>query len=222
MLGRRSPSGSMSGATQDPLGRSSARRASPAEGLPWTYFLIFLAGTALVVAAMWYHIESQRRSIRAHWEAQVSAIANDRARSVGNWLGARRADAEVLAASPTVRALLASRGRGDEALVQHLNRVVAAYGYASVSIFDAQGRAVARSSGGSDPGLDHGDVALEVARTKRFKIELTEGKGDIRLLTVSVPALAGPASASPTVLGVVTLRMRPETRLFPLLTDETS
>jgi len=212
----------MSGATQDPLGRPSARRASPAEGLPWTYFLIFLAGTALVVAAMWYHIESQRRSIRAHWEAQVSAIANDRARSVGNWLGARRADAEVLAASPTVRALLASRGRGDEALVQHLNRVVAAYGYASVSIFDAQGRAVARSSGGSDPGLDHGDVALEVARTKRFKIELTEGKGDTRLLTVSVPALAGPASASPTVLGVVTLRMRPETRLFPLLTDETS
>jgi hypothetical protein len=130
----------MSGATQDPLGHPSARRNNPADRLPWMYFLIFLAGTALVVLSMWYHIESQRQSIRAHWQAQVSAIANDRARIVGNWLGARRADAEVLAASPTVRSLLASQGRSDEALVQHLNRVVAAYGYASVSIFDAHAR----------------------------------------------------------------------------------
>ena len=180
MFGRRSPSGPMSGATQDPLGPPSARRNNPADRLPWMYFLIFLAGAALVVLSMWYHIESQRQSIRAHWQAQVSAIANDRARSVGNWLVARRADAEVLAASPTVRSLLSGQGRSNDALVQHLNRVVAAYGYASVSIFDAQGRAVARSSGGSESGPERSDIALEVARTKRFKIELTDGKGDPR------------------------------------------
>jgi len=122
----------VNGAVQDPLGHASAAPASRGERLPWTYFLIFLIGTALVVAAMWYHIDSQRQSFRASWRGQVESIANDRGRLVDNWLQSRHADAEVLAASPAVKALLSTSGRGDEALLaRHLNRVAAAYGYAA-------------------------------------------------------------------------------------------
>jgi PAS domain S-box-containing protein len=203
------------------MGTAPPAAARPTERLPWAYFLIFLAGTALVVIAMWYHIQGQRASIRTHWQAQVSEIANDRARLVANWLDARRADAELLAAYPAVRALLSSQSRGDEAVVRHLDRMLAAYGYASISIFDANGRVVARSSGAADTGPDAVETARAVARTRRFRVELAVERPDRRLLTLSVPALGegGSGAAAP---GVVALRMRPETGLFPLLTDDTS
>ena len=103
MNGRREASGPVSRAGQDPLGHLPAEDARRAERLPWGYFAIFLAGAALVVLAMWYHIETQRRSILAQWRVQISEIANDRARLVENWLDSRRADADVLAASRDVR-----------------------------------------------------------------------------------------------------------------------
>jgi len=222
MKGRGNPLGPVARAVQDPLGPASAQPTSHRERLPWEYFLIFLVGTALVVIAMWYHIDSQRQSIRAYWRAQVETIANDRAWLVENWLNGRRADAEVLAGSAAVRTLLSSPSRGDEGLGRHLDRVAAAYGYAAIVIFDVQGRTVARSSGTAEPGAESGEIALAVARSKRFRIELAEDKPGRRLLTIAVPTFAEAGSASPPVLGVVALRMKPETGLFRLLTEETS
>ena len=65
MTNRRDPLAPVNRAGQDPLGHASGPPASRGERLPWTYFLIFLVGTALVVAAMWYHIHTQRQSIQA-------------------------------------------------------------------------------------------------------------------------------------------------------------
>jgi len=209
-------------AVRDPLGQAPAHGPGRGERFPWTYFLVFLAGVAIVVTAMWYQIDAQRQSIRARWQAQVETVANDRARLVGDWLTARRADAEVLAGSPTVRALLSSQSRAEEELVGHLNRVVAAYGYASISIFDARGRVVAWSSGPAQPARESGEVALAVAQTRTPRIELIQDRPESRLLTVSVPAFAEAGSGAAAVLGVVTLRMKAETGLFRLLTEETS
>jgi PAS domain S-box-containing protein len=219
MKNRPNASGPVPLGRPNPLAPVAARTG--AERLPWTYFLLFFLGTALVMIATWYHVEGQRQSIRAQWRAQISEVARDRARLIENWLVSRRADADVLAASPLVRSLLASPGRGDEALTRHLDRVAAAYGYTSISISDPDGRPLAHSTGAPEMGADNRDVAATVARTRtrKSRIELTEARAGQRLLTISVPAL-GEGSAG--VLGVVTLRMKPESGLFVLVTDETS
>src|SRR5713226_166981 len=160
-------------AVREPLGHSSARRAEVSGGFPWLYVLAFLFGTALVLVAFWYHIENQRLDAVASWKARVSTIADDRARLVANWLNSRRADAEVLASFPSVRALLAGPGRSDDSVVQILNRVAAAYGYAAVTVYDAHGRPVARSNGTADLGPENPELLSTVARTRQVKIDLS-------------------------------------------------
>src|SRR5215831_19592449 len=130
-------------ATRDPLGPVPASPRSRRERFPWAYLLIFVVGAALVVSAMWYHLQGQRASIKARWQAELSEISRVRVQLVSNWLEARRADAEVLATSPPVRALLSGKPQRDEAVGRLLNRVVAVYGYSSVVIFDTRGRPVA-------------------------------------------------------------------------------
>jgi PAS domain S-box-containing protein len=199
----------------------SAPSSSHAEWIPWRYLLIFLAGAAIVVVGMWYHLGSQREGIRGGWRAQIESIAGNRARLVDNWLNARRTDVEMLAAAPAVRALVSGAGRNDETLTSYLDHVAGAYGYASIVIFDTRGRLLARSSGGSDPDFGSGSVAGVVTRTRTFRMELSEDRLGRRVLTIAVPVLSEPGVASSGMLGVVALRMRPETGLFRLLTEET-
>ena len=79
---------------------------SRADVVPWVYLVAFLVGTVIVVCFMWYHIGNERRVALDQWRARLSTFADDRARLVSSWLDARRADAEVLAGSPAVRATL--------------------------------------------------------------------------------------------------------------------
>jgi PAS domain S-box-containing protein len=227
MSSRREPTRPNSRAVREPLGHPSARRAETSGGFPWAYVLAFLVGTALVLVAFWYHIDNQRRDTVANWKARVSTIADDRARLVANWLNARRADAEVLASFPSVRGLLAGAGRSDDSVVQILNRVASAYGYVAITIYDVQGRPVARTSGTADPGAESPDLISTVARTRQVKIDLSGEKVGRRMLSIAVPVFSdgapGRGEPAPTrpVLGVVSLRMKPESGLFPMLTDET-
>ena len=210
----------------DPLGPIRHGRAIHQEQIPWLYFLAFLVGTGLVVGALWYHLDDERRNILAHWRPRVSTIADDRARLVESWISARRADAEVLAASPVVRAPLARGSTNTDALVRYLKQVTAAYGYESIWVFDAGGKLYARSSGAAGPGLDSREAA-GVALRRRDDIDLIEEAPGRRILSISVPVFADGGSGrvdgggGGRVVGVVTLRMKPEAGLFPLLTDET-
>jgi PAS domain S-box-containing protein len=224
---RREPTRLNKRAVREPLGHSSARRTEVSGGFPWAYVLAFLLGTALVLVAFWYHINNQRQDTVANWKARVSTIADDRARLVANWLNARRADAEVLASFPSVRGLLAGSGRGDDSVSPILNRVASAYGYAAITVYDAQARPLARSNAPADLGAENPDLISTVTRTRQVKIDLSGEKVDRRMLTIAVPVFSDgapgrgePATTKP-VLGVVSLRMKPESGLFPLLTDET-
>ncbi|HWN54605.1 MAG TPA: hypothetical protein VNP91_05790, partial [Methylomirabilota bacterium] len=135
-------------------GVSTPRGARPLrtrarERLPWAYLAAFFLGTVLVSTFIWYQIESERQVVLANWQARVTAIAEGRARLVSDWFNARRADADVLAASPSVRAFVLEGGSkgGDvrSALVPQLDRVATAYGYSGISLMDTQGRTLARS-----------------------------------------------------------------------------
>ena len=80
------------------------RRASGGERIPWVHVGAFVAGSVLVVLFTAHQIGTERETALLHWKTHIATIAADRARLVSGWLAARRADAEVLAAFPAVRA----------------------------------------------------------------------------------------------------------------------
>src|SRR5713226_8166474 len=109
-------------------------RSRAQERFPWAYLAAFLFGTALISTFIWYQIENERQTVLANWQARVTAIAEGRARLVSDCFNARHADADVLAASPAVRALMLE-GRGGDVrsqIIPPLDRVAAAYGYAGI------------------------------------------------------------------------------------------
>jgi len=209
-------------AVNAPRGMRPARTHAR-ERFPWGYLAAFLFGTALISTFIWYQIENERQTVLANWQARVTAIAEGRARLVSDWFNARHADADVLAASPAVRALMLE-GRGGDVrsqIIPQLDRVAAAYGYAGISLMDTQGHVLARSTGAAELGRDNSEAAVVAARTRTMRVDLVE-EPTRKLLLMSVPVFAeGGADPARPVMGVVSLVMRPETRLFPLLTDET-
>jgi len=194
------------------------RAAGPVRDLArWLYPVAFLVGAALVLGFMWYHIESERRVVMDHWRVRLSTFADDRARLVSDWLQSRKADAEVLAGSTSIRGLLA--GQGDRGVTARLDRVVAAYGYLGIAVVNPSGQVVARTR---DPGaVEHAVDAGRAAMTgQAFRTDIPKGADGARRLVFAVPVLAeGDASRGP--LGAIVLTMAPERGLYPLLTDET-
>ena len=207
--------------TQDPLGHVSAQATSHGERLPWVYFLVFLAGAALVAAAMWSFVGAQSESIRSSWRKQVESIANDRGRLVDSWLNAQHAEAVELAASPMVRALLLKPRPSDAGVGAYLNRVVAAHGYAGILILDPRARVLGRSTGSTEPDAETSGLALAVARSKVFQMDLIGDRAGRRIVTICVPIFAEPGVGSTATLGVVALRL-PEAGLFQLFAGQTS
>ena len=208
-------------AAHDPLGHAPAPAAT-GEQSPWMYFVVFFGAVALVMFAMWYHIDTERQSIRAQWQLGIEAIAANRARLVEHWLQARRADAEVLAASPQVKGVLWVKGPDTVPLLRHLDRVVASYGYDSVVVSDTGGRTVAQSRGTSASEAENRRIALSVASTRRSAVQISDDKQRRRLLTIAAPVFAEDRINSPAVLGVVTLRMDADSGLFALISPETA
>src|SRR5437879_12928652 len=126
-------------------GVSTLRGARPLrtrarERLPWAYLAAFFLGTALVSTFIWYQIESERQVVLANWQARVTAIAEGRARLVSDWFNARRADADGLAASPSLRPGVleggSNGGAGRSAPLPQLGRVPTAYGHSTTSTHD--------------------------------------------------------------------------------------
>ena len=202
-------------------GETPSTRRRAVDGIPWTYGLVFLLGTALVAGFMWYHIGSERRVALEHWRARMSTVADDRARLISAWLNGRRADAEVLASFPSVRALLAGNGNGDTgpAVTAHLDRVAHAYGYASIALVDRQGRVVARSAGSGELGSTVSELGAAAVRTGGLRIDLPSDAPK-QILSFAVPVETGGRGEARTTLGAVVIRMNPVTGLFSLLAEE--
>jgi len=209
--------------------RHAARRHPASERIPWIHLGVFVAGAILVVLFTAHQIRTERETVLTHWKSRLAIITADRARLLSGWLAARRADAEVLAAFPAVRSLLAGQGRDEEALSRHLTRVAGAYGYVGIVLVDGSGRPAARAVSDGDTAArlpEHASAhAAVVAKTRQPHVELT-GPGPGRLLLISVPVFpdGAPAEAggdSRPLVGAVTLGARPEHGLYPLLTDDT-
>jgi PAS domain S-box-containing protein len=191
--------------------------APPRDLARWLYPLAFLVGTALVLGFMSYHIASERSVVMDHWHTRLTTFAGDRVRLVSDWLGSRKADAEVLAGTPAVHALLA--GQGDRGVTSQLDRVAAAYGYLGIAVVDSAGRVVAQTRGAGAP--EQVAAAAQAALTARgFRVDMAGDPGGARHLIFAAPVSAeDPGAREP--LGAVVLTMAPERGLYPLLTEET-
>src|SRR5258705_6395789 len=225
--GRESPHARTS-ADRGNTAASGSRRSGSGEGIPWIHVGVFLAGTILVVLFTSHEAGTHREPGLTPWKSRIATIAADGSRLVSSWLAARRADAEVLAAFPAVRAQLAGQGRDDEALARHLSRVAAAYGYVGIVVSDAAGRPAARSApdAGSAAGLleQAAEHAARGAKSRQPRLAL-RGGGAGPLLVVTVPVFSDGAPAgldgdARPLLGVVTLAAKPEAGLYPLLADD--
>jgi PAS domain S-box-containing protein len=183
----------------------------------WLYPLAFLVGAALVLGFMWYHIANERRVAMDHWHARLSTFADDRARLVSDWLQSRKADAEVLAGFPAIRALLS--GEGDRGVTAQLDRVVAAYGYLGIAVVSPTGQVVARTRGVG--ALEHAADAVRTAlAAEGFRVDMTKEAQRTRRLVFTVPVTAeGGRARGP--IGALVLTMAAERGLYPLLTEET-
>jgi len=213
-----------SGAAGAPPRHSRAARGPARDHFPWGYLAAFLFGTALISTFIWFQIEGERQTALAQWQAHVTTIAEGRARLVSDWFKGRRADADVLASTPAVRSLMLDSGRAVDVrgqIVTQLDRVASAYGYAGISLMDTHGQVLARSTGAAELGRENPEAAVGAAKSRSMHVDLVE-EASHRYLVMSVPVFAdgGVDSARPP-MGVVSLLMRPETRLFPLLTDNT-
>jgi len=213
-----------SGAAGAPPRHSRAPRGPARDHFPWGYLAAFLFGTALISTFIWFQIEGERQTALAQWQARVTTIAEGRARLVSDWFKGRRADADVLASTPAVRSLMLDSGRAADVrsqIVTQLDRVASAYGYAGISLMDTHGQVLARSTGAAELGRENPEAAVGAAKSRSMHVDLVE-EASHRYLVMSVPVFAdgGVDSARPP-MGVVSLLMRPETRLFPLLTDNT-
>ncbi len=150
--------------TETPAAGSSTVEFSPhlaepsdeSRGHLWHYLLAFFAGAVIVSALTGFHILENRKATIAYWQDQQSTIAGDRARLISNWLGERRADAELLSLYPSVQRLLwpveesGLTGALREEEVGHLSafmdQVAFTHGYAAIYLISMEGRVEARSA----------------------------------------------------------------------------
>src|SRR5215468_11303395 len=206
-------------------GPRSSARGSVRERFPWGYLGAFLFGTALISTFIWFQIEGERQTALVQWQARVTTVAEGRARLLSDWFKGRRADADVLASAPAVRSLMLDGGRGVDVggqIVTQLDRVASAYGYVGISLMDTHGQVLARSTGAVDVGRENTEAAVAAVKSRAMNVDLVE-EGAHKFLVMSVPVFPdGGVDPSRPAMGVVTLLMRPETRLFPLLTDDTA
>jgi two-component system cell cycle sensor histidine kinase/response regulator CckA len=195
----------------------------------WRYLPITVVALAILGAYIWYSMRREYQGERAYWQARQSGIADTRVRIVSDWLGERVADGEVLAALPSVRALLSLPGRPQTslppALSELLGRFTAVYGYEGIYLFNAEGELAAQAplSDALMPQLR--EVARRAVQQRARRIDLLGGSVREEVLSLSLPVLAAEASSdhakqAPPAVGCVVLLIDASLRLFPLLTRE--
>ncbi len=201
--------------------------------VPWGYFLALAISVTLVASWIGYGLRSTYRDARTQLELRLSVIANGRAWVVSDYLNERRCDAEVLAALPTVRALLSprpetaqvrlARSQLQQEITDFLDGFNAVYGYLGAYLLDPEGRILAQSTNSAALGAQGAEIGRTVARDGKFEFATLGDGGTRSLLTFTMPVFAEAAtkaadSRTRHVIGVVVILTDAATSLYPLVT----
>jgi len=201
----------------------------------WHYLLAFAAGAVIVSALTGFHILENRKATIAYWQDQQSTIAGDRARLISNWLGERRADAELLSLYPSVQRLLwpveesgltgALRAEEVGHLSAFMDQVAFTHGYAAIYLISIEGRVEARSATSESMAPAVIERARQVSQGHAFWVGAlgqTRARSYVYFLSPVFPGARSKAEApSPSsALGLLVLQIDPRKGLFPLLMVE--
>jgi PAS domain S-box-containing protein len=198
--------------------------ASSPQRFPVTLLLIFVALTAGIISAGYTYYLNYEKHYRAEFEHQLTAIADLKTDELVQWRQERMGDGAVFYRNDNFTGLVRrywetpededARGR----LQRWLEQIRSAHQYDQVLLLDAQG--VIRSSFPvtSEPVAHHlVGQAPEIMRAGRvtfLDFHRDEPDGPIHLAVV-VPILDDQDGGRP--LGLLVLRIDPETYLFPFI-----
>jgi PAS domain S-box-containing protein len=222
----------------NPTGEFSPQLAQPpggARGRLWHYVLTFFGGTLLIAALTVFHILEKEKAAIAYWQDQQSTIADDRARLISNWLGERRADAELLSLYPSVQQLLwpieesGLRDAARQEEIQHLSafmdQFAFTHAYAAVYLLNNEGQVVARSATSESMSPAVFDRVRQVTQGHAFWVGAvlrTQASSFVYFLSPVFAGARSKADAQPpaSCLGVLALQIDPRKSLFPILMAE--
>ncbi|MBI1941000.1 MAG: PAS domain S-box protein, partial [Acidobacteria bacterium] len=190
-----------------------------------------MGGVIVAVAAAFFIRRDYRQGVE-FWQGRQTLAAESQARAVSSWLSERQADAEVLAALPSVKILMSgqaeaglsptSRRELEEVLTQVFDRFTSVYGYSGIYLIEADGAEILKSSGSAHLGAEACDDVLSSSERGSFRIQVRGNSPDdiILVLTAAVVdaeerKLAGKPQAH--ALGAVVLRVPLSNTLFTLL-----
>jgi PAS domain S-box-containing protein len=188
------------------------------------FVLIFLLLVSGIGAAGYVSYESYERQFRAQVEKQLSAIAELKGRGLEEWRAERLADAQVIRENPAFAALVEETvanppdAQAEGQLQLWINSLRSAYGYDRASVLDPGG--AERLSSPKEPEqvaahlVQDAAAVLQSGQVTFLDLHRDAEGGAIRL-AVLVPVLAGGETNRP--LGVLVLRIDPDTYLYPYL-----
>ena len=144
--------------------------------------LAFALGVVTVGVFLRWHITSSYEEEMASWRARQSSVAYVQTQRVSDWLKERQGDAQVLAASLSVGALLRAhyeagqlpkyRAVGLTGSLAVLDEMRKWYSYAGVYILDRDAQVVAQSSRSLPLNPLFSETCQAVARSGIMRIDL--------------------------------------------------
>ncbi|MFN7942977.1 MAG: PAS domain S-box protein [Thermoanaerobaculia bacterium] len=202
--------------------RAAERAVEPLARIPLALVLAFALLAAGIVTAGGFHLRSEGRRYRAEVERQLAAVAQLKTSELELWRAERLGDASVFLGNAPFAALV-GRLLGDppepEARAQlrdWLTRVQTHYGYDRICLIDARGAerlAVPESRSPESPL-----VVRRLPETLRSaEVIFQDFYRDERDDRVYLSLLAPVRDDAGRALGVVALRIDPETYLYPFV-----
>ncbi|MBZ5516928.1 MAG: PAS domain S-box protein, partial [Acidobacteriia bacterium] len=204
--------------------------------------VVFLLACLVVGGFTSYHIARNYRSEVASWEARQTSLAEDRAWAISIYLHERQADAEVLAALPSVQDLVSRAAEGgrkgprlqpeaQRGLNALIDRFTSVYGYSAIYILGPDGEIYFQATGSAELSRPCLALAQATVRNKRTSIDLLGESPSTAVLTFAVPVYTGGRDAESgrgplkpaegqawRPAGVVLMQRSATAGLFPLLT----
>jgi PAS domain S-box-containing protein len=201
---------------------SARREAGPEARLPWALVLVFVLLAAAIVVAGGLHLRSEGRRYRGEVEHQLSAVAQLQTSELAQWLEERQGDASVILGNTSFSALVRRLtgeppdARARAQLGNWLTKVQTHYEFDRISVLDARGAdLLAVPAGRSAVSSLIVRRVPEILRSARVTFEdFYRDEHDGRVyLSFLVPIHDEVVGG----LGIVDLRIDPETYVYPYL-----
>jgi PAS domain S-box-containing protein len=189
--------------------------------LPWPLLLILLLLVVAIAVFSFVYFQNQKKIIIQEATDQLQAIADLKAREIGDWLGERLADARVIQQNRDRVAILSAylRDRSSAARRESIRSWMIVfqenYHYENVLLLDGRGEVVLAANPHHLMVGAEGLKAIETAPRRRGVV-LVDLHSNPQMPHIHMGIVA-PILAGNEAMGFILLRIDPERYLFPMI-----